>query len=260
MKPEKLQVRSAFARAALRYDAVADFQRDAGERLLAECKIESAPLRVLDAGCGTGHGVQLIARRWPVAQIIALDFAVPMLRRLPGEVRQRALCADIEWMPLASASIDLVWSSLVLQWCDIGRVAQEFRRILGSGGHLAACTLGPATFTELRRAFVGVDEFRHTNEFIDAAVLRQSLKAAGLDVTILRRVETTTYFSELAALLASVRELGASHVVAKNRRPGLMGKNAWRRFAGNYERMRTPQGLPLTYDSYFILARRSDGP
>lgn len=143
-----------------------------------------------------------------------------------------------------------------MQWCDPHRVLREFHRVLRDGGHLALTTLGPATFAELRHAFAGVDSFSHTNDFIDEAALRSALAGAGFGQVSLRRIEMRRHYADLRALLASVRELGASHVAARNRRPGLMGKSTWRRFADNYERMRTAQGLPLTYDTYFVLARK----
>ena len=142
MKSEYEQLRDAFARAASSYDAVADFQREAGERLLALCPLEFSPKCILDAGCGTGHGLQLVAQRWPSAQTIAADFALPMLRQAPCGLATTTVCGDIEQLPLASASVDLVWSSLAMQWCDTHRVAQEFHRVLNAGGHLAATTLG----------------------------------------------------------------------------------------------------------------------
>ncbi len=251
---EKQLLRQSFSRAAPRYDAVADFQREAGRRLMAACNPEYSPLHVLDAGCGTGHGLQLIAQRWPEASLLGLDFAAPMLARLPAGAT--ALCGDIEQLPLADASVDLVWSSLAMQWCDTSRVIGEVHRVLRSGGHFALCTLGPATFVELRRAFAGVDRFRHTNDFIDIDTLRLTLEDAGLMSAKLQRVEMVRHYPDLRSLLASVRDLGANHVAASNRRPGLMGKAAWQRFAANYERMRTTAGLPLTYDTYFVLAKK----
>ena len=143
-----------------------------------------------------------------------------------------------------------------MQWCDTHRVAQEFHRVLNAGGHLAATTLGSNTFVELRRAFAGVDGYRHTNDFLDEAGLRDAITLSGLTVCTLRRVEMVRHYADLRSLLASVRDLGANRVAKGNRRPGLMGKAAWRRFTGNYERMRTAQGLPLTYDTYFVLASK----
>jgi malonyl-CoA O-methyltransferase len=260
MNSEILQRRSAFARAAPRYDEVADFQREAGEHLLNKCSRAVTPALVLDAGCGTGHGLQLIARRWPAADTIALDFAEPMLSRVPRKPVTRAVCGDIEQLPLADACVDLVWSSLAIQWCDSGCAAHEFHRVLRTGGHLATTTLGSGTFAEMRRAFLGVDTFCHTHDFIDETDLRSTLASAGFAVLIFQRLEMVRHYPDLHSLLSSVRDLGANRVAARNRRPGLMGKAAWQRFAGNYECMRTTQGLPLTYDTYFILARKADTP
>ena len=254
MTLEKLLLRHAFGRAASSYDSVADYQREAGIRLMdLTADLDLAPETVLDAGCGTGHGLQLIAQRWPDANTIALDFAAPMLTRI---MQGNKVCADIERLPLAAGSIDLLWSSLAMQWCDAAQVVQESQRVLHTGGHMVASTLGPATFAELRRAFVGVDSFRHTNDFIEVDRLRQTVLQAGLTPIKMQRTEMVRHYPDLRALLASVRDLGANHVAASNRRPGLMGKHAWRRFVDNYERMRTPQGLPLTYDTYFMLARK----
>ena len=124
------------------------------------------------------------------------------------------------------------------------------------GGHVAATTLGQGTFAELRRAFAGVDGFRHTNDFADEATLRRTLAQAGFENVDLQCVAITCHYPDLHTLLASVRDLGANRVAPGNRRPGLMGKAAWRRFADNYERLSTPRGLPLTYDTCFILAKK----
>ncbi|MBK8577822.1 MAG: methyltransferase domain-containing protein [Candidatus Accumulibacter sp.] len=49
------------------------------------------PASILDAGCGTGHGLQILHRRWPTPELTAVDFAPAMLalarpgcRPLPG--------------------------------------------------------------------------------------------------------------------------------------------------------------------------------
>ena len=255
MNAEKKMLRHAFGKAAVRYDHVADIQRDVGARLMAASVIDDIPATVLDAGCGTGHGLQLIAIRWPQAKVIALDFAAPMLRRIPADDAM-AICGDIEALPLASESIDLMWSSLALQWCDAAQVVREAQHVLRGGGYLVASTLGPGTFAELRRAFVGVDDFQHTNDFADVGALRRALVDGGLTPLTILRVELVRHYADLRSLLASVRDLGANHVAARNRRRGLMGKSAWRRFAANGERMRTSSGLPVTYDTYLLIARK----
>ena len=71
---------SAFGKAASSYDEAAVLARETGARMderLSLTKIQ--PKRVADIGCATGDGVRGLQRRYPAAQAIALDYAVPML-------------------------------------------------------------------------------------------------------------------------------------------------------------------------------------
>ncbi|PAL02253.1 malonyl-[acyl-carrier protein] O-methyltransferase BioC, partial [Staphylococcus hominis] len=67
----------AFSRAASSYDAAAALQREVEKRLLESLDyLESRqPEVVLDVGSGTGHASAAMKKRWPKAQVIALDMA-----------------------------------------------------------------------------------------------------------------------------------------------------------------------------------------
>jgi malonyl-CoA O-methyltransferase len=255
MNGDRQSVRGAFGRAATRYDSAAVFQREVGRRLLARLGADLPPRRILDIGCGTGHGVGLLADRWPEADILTLDFALPMLRQMAQPAMAR-ICADAEAVPLADASIDLLWSNLTLQWCDPTRFAREAARLLRPGGRLAASTLGPGTFAELRRAFAAADGYRHTIEFRDEAELTAAFAAAGLCLRVVERAALTRRHDALRPLLAEVRDIGANRVGGNRRRRSLMGKAAWAEFAAAYEAQRGATGLPLTYDTLFLYAEK----
>ncbi|MGH8141398.1 MAG: trans-aconitate 2-methyltransferase [Steroidobacteraceae bacterium] len=83
--------------------------------LLAQ--VRSARVRkVVDVGCGPGNSTQLLAIRYPEAQIIGLDNSPAMLeearRRLPGV---RFHCADAAiWTP--DSDVDLVFANATYQW------------------------------------------------------------------------------------------------------------------------------------------------
>ncbi|MBL8460717.1 MAG: methyltransferase domain-containing protein, partial [Zoogloea sp.] len=141
----KRAVRAAFDKAADAYDAVAAVQRSACDRLLALVSAQALqPRRIVDAGCGTGYALAGLHRRFPDANLIALDFAPAMLRRhAPGLALP--LCADLERLPLADASIDALWSSYALQWCHPRKALPELARSLRPGGQLWIATLGPGT-------------------------------------------------------------------------------------------------------------------
>ncbi len=91
------QVRRAFSRAAPGYDAAAALQRAVEAQLLESLDYyrlqheDAVPARVVDVGSGLGRGAAAMRKRWPKAQVLALDVALPMLR----EGRQRE-----GWHPL----------------------------------------------------------------------------------------------------------------------------------------------------------------
>ena len=66
------------------------------------------------------------------------------------------------------ASVDLVFSNLMLPWChDPETVLREFRRVLRRDGLLSFATFGPDTLRELRDAWAGIDGHTHVNYFYD---------------------------------------------------------------------------------------------
>ncbi|HLW23821.1 MAG TPA: trans-aconitate 2-methyltransferase [Steroidobacteraceae bacterium] len=78
-----------------------------------------APRRAVDLGCGPGNSTELLARRYPGADVLGLDSSPDMVaaarRRLPHvrfEVRDLR-----EWVrDGSSADVDLILSNAVLQW------------------------------------------------------------------------------------------------------------------------------------------------
>jgi malonyl-CoA O-methyltransferase len=81
----------------------------------------------------------------------------------------RGLCADAEQLPLADASVDVIFSNLALQWCeDLPGAMCEIARVLVRGGCAAICTLGADTLWELRAAWRTVDQSVHVNRYYRA--------------------------------------------------------------------------------------------
>src|SRR5690606_35138964 len=161
---DQRQVRRAFSRAAPGYEAAARLQRAVEAQLLDTLEYyalqhqDAAPARVVDLGSGLGGGAAGMRKRWPKAQVIAIDLALPMLR----ESRRREgwhplrrgidrICADACALPLADGSVDVLFSNLCLQWVeDLPAVFAGFRRVLRPGGLLLVSTFGQDTLFELR--------------------------------------------------------------------------------------------------------------
>lgn len=262
----KQAIRRAFERAAAGYDRSAFLQQEVARRLdehLDEMKIE--PGLILDAGCGTGFGVPLLRARFPQARILALDLAHAMAARTrhqhgrPAGWRRwlsplatrhsplAALCADLEHLPLGRDSLDMVWSSLALQWVDLAGAFREVNRALKPGGLFLFASLGPDTLRELRAASEGLDGHAHVNRFIDMHDVGDALVQAGFANPVMEMEHITLTYADLRGVLDDIRGIGA-HTVLAGRRGGLMGKQAWSALARNYEIFRREGRLPATYE------------
>jgi len=252
-RPPKARIRESFERAALTYDEAAVVQRRVCTRLAAGLPAGLAARRVLDAGCGTGFAQSLLQQRYPAAQTIALDIAPGMLQRVSQPCCR--LTADLEHLPLADASIDLYWSSLAVQWCDLPRALREARRVLADGGALALASLGPATFHELRTAFAGIDAHRHTIPFHSAEEIRSLANSAGLLAVDVESHMEIAHYPDFKSLLLAVKAIGANQL-GTGRRTSLLSRSAFARATAACEALRGANGLPLTYDVITLHARQ----
>jgi malonyl-CoA O-methyltransferase len=256
---DKREVRRAFNRAAADYDAAAILQREVCGRMLERLDyIKLQPLYILDAGSGTGWGTRQLAAKYPAAQMIALDIATAMLqtarshsgwwRKLFSGAQQIQVCGDIEALPLAQNSVEMVWSNLAVQWCNnLPATFVGLHRVLKTDGLLMFSTFGPDTLKELRRAFDGVDRHNHLNRFADMHDIGDMLVHAGFAEPVMDMEYITLTYEDVRGVLHDLKRIGAHNATA-GRGQGLMGKNAWSNLVENYERSRRDGKLPATYE------------
>jgi len=256
----KQQVARSFSRAAVTYDAVAGLQRRIGEQLLSWLIEHNPPQKVatlLDLGSGTGYFAQPLARAFPAARVISLDLAEGMLRFAQEAGQGEMFCAgDAESLPFADNSLDSVFSSLAVQWCENhSAVLTEILRTLKPGGVAAIATLGVGTMAELQQAWQGVDGYQHVNTFTAAEVWQAQAMQLGFRQVQHLSCNKTEYFANLKQLSHSLKALGA-HNVNAGQAAGLTGKRKLKILESGLEQLRTPQGLPLSYCvEYFILLK-----
>jgi len=254
-------VRRAFSRAAAGYDAAAALQQEVRARLLESLAYlhDRVPSVVLDVGSGTGHAAAAMKKRWPRAQVLALDLALPMLRqarRQAGWWRPFArVCADARALPLAEGSVDVLFSNLCLQWVDdLPAVLAGFRRVLRPGGMLLVSTFGPETLAELRQAFAAADERPHVSPFASIAQVGDALVAAGFRDPVLDRDLFTLTYPDLPALMRELRAIGATNALATRRR-SLTGRARFAAAAAAYEPLRDADGrLPSSWEVVYAQA------
>lgn len=255
--PDKRQVAASFSRAAASYDSVAALQRDVGIDLLARLPVTLAPQRWLDLGSGTGHFSRVLAARYPQTEGIALDLAEGMLRHArPLGGAERFVAGDAERLPLRDGCLDLIYTSLAVQWCsDFTAVLNEACRVLRPGGVLAFSSLCVGTLQELRDSWQAVDGFVHVNRFRRLQDYQQLCAASGMSVLTLERRAKVLHFPDLRQLTHELKALGA-HNLNPGRPDGLTGRARIRALVEAYERFRQSQGLPATYQVVYGVLRK----
>jgi malonyl-CoA O-methyltransferase len=253
---DRRALRASFDRASRHYDASAVLQERVRSELLERLElIGIEPRLVIDLGCGTGHGAQRLKRRFRRARVMAVDLAPGMLREAKRHSRPFArfarVCADAARLPLADGSADLVFSSLMLQWCgEPDAVFREVQRVLRPGGFFAFSTFGPDTLRELRDAWRAADLYAHVNHFIDLHDIGSALSRAGLAEPVLDVERTSIDYPDAMTLMRDLKAIGA-HNVNSGRSRGLTGRRALRRMLDAYEALRHEGTLPASYEIIF---------
>jgi malonyl-CoA O-methyltransferase len=263
---DRRAVMRAFNRAAPDYESAARLERQVRTDLLDRLQFfPLKPAQVLDLGAASCESTRQLHQRFPRAQVLAIDIAEAMLRAAP-KARwpwQRAgfsrVCADAAVLPLRAQSVDLIFSNLMLQWCDRPqRVFEEFVRVLKPGGLLLFSTFGPDTLGELRAAWAAADAGSHVSLFADMHELGNGLMHAGLAEPVLDVEHHRLHYADARALMRRLKLLGA-HNAAHDRARGLTGRHHLDRMLSAYEGMRDEKGLPATFEVISGAAFADDG-
>jgi trans-aconitate 2-methyltransferase len=107
--------------------------------LLARVSLAGAA-RVVDLGCGPGNSSELLARRFPQAEVVGIDNSEAMLATARGRLPSaRFEAGDIaQWRPAPGAAPDLIYANASLQWVpDHETLIPRLFDALAPGGVLA---------------------------------------------------------------------------------------------------------------------------
>ncbi|MDR2261538.1 MAG: methyltransferase domain-containing protein [Azoarcus sp.] len=261
---DRALLRRRFSRAAARCDEAAFLAREIARRMDERLDyIRIAPRRILDLGCGTGSDLERLGARYPAAGRIGIDFAESMLARARQRLAPRAgglrrlfggakpalqlAAADAARLPLADASVTLVWSNLMLPVIDTPQsVLREIYRVLECGGLAMFSTLGPDTLRELRDALPSRGSER-VHRFIDMHDLGDALLHAGFADPVMDMEMLTLTYTRLDELFADLRTAGVNNA-ARTRARGLGGRAGWETARARYETLRREGRLPVSVE------------
>ena len=253
-------VRARFSAGAPGYEARAGIQRRAAEELAqAIGPAERGP--VLEVGCGTGLLTRLLAARFPLDRITAIDVSERMVeetRRLLPNPRVEVLAGDALHLDL-SERFGLAVSSCAIHWMrPLGGAIAVMARHLLPGGLLAVSVMLEGTLAELHEARLRAAPAKpplarlpSMDEFLLAA------RAAG--VRLERSWETSyrSFSSSARQLLGDLHLQGLSGGDYSRGSAPLTRGEIDATIAGYEARHRKPEGVVATYRVAFLLGRRS---
>ena len=204
---DRRAARRRFERAAPTYTEAARLEAEVAARMLERLDyMKLAPRRILDAASGPPG--RALGKRYPRAQVIALDFSPRMLlagKRSFFGANPLLVCADLEHLPLAPEAIDFTWCNMALHWLgDPLPALREFARVISPEGLLMFSTLGPDTLKELRAAAGAA----RVHAFTDMHDLGDMLVAAGFTAPVMDMEMLDIAYRDPASLLADLRATG----------------------------------------------------
>lgn len=250
----KSVVQTAFNRAANTYESAAILGQEIAHRLVERLDyMRIQPKLILDVGAGTGFASQLLAKRYPEAQIYAVDFAQAMVQQGHSFCSQyrniQWLVADAQQLPFPNNYFDLVFSNFMLPWCPhLPALFAEMQRVLTPSGLFLFSTLGPDTLQELRSSWAAVDEEAHVHLFLDLHDVGDALLQAQFLDPVMDREMLTMLYPEARQLFRELKAAGGQNLLSE-RRKSLTGKYHFQQFLQQYQSYQDAEGrCPATFE------------
>jgi len=263
----KANIAKSFGNAAATYNDVAHFQRWVGNELLelipSHQSSNKAP-NIVDLGCGTGYFLSSLQAKYPKANLTGFDLSEDMIRYARQSHPQQSehnkttwLVGDGESLPFKSGSIDLIFSSLAIQWCgSLSGLLNEIQRVLSDKGVFVFSSLVDGSLSELKAAWAQVDDDQHVNAFAYISDYQKALATTELKTELLEARTKVLYYKKVKDLTRELKALGAHNMTAQ-RSMHLTGKQRIRHFLAAYETLRLDDGtLPASYQVLFGVAKR----
>lgn len=199
---------------------------------------------VLDLGSATGAALKPLAKRFRKSSVIAVDISRQMTRKCRARRRwprpQPVVQADARALPFADASVDVVFSNLLLPMIDEPSVlAAEVARVLRRNGLFVFSSLGPDSFSALRAAWAAIDEGAHVLDFPDMHDVGDAMVRAGLSDPVLDVDRLEVSYGSPERLFADLTAVGGRNSLAA-RNKGLTARRTFERLLAALS-----QDLPL---------------
>lgn len=261
MPLEYQAIKKSFDEAAGNYSQNAVLQKEVLVRLLERLDDEKNinpelnPCHILELGCGPGLSLKEILGKFNSARISALDFSGNMLNQIEPLENVDKILSDTHDIPLPDNSVDIIFSNMMLHWCNENDVFRECFRVLKNGGLLLMSCLGETTLQELKHSWQTVDKQPHVHSFPALHNLGDQILKTGFEQVVVNAEIITLTYQNLTSLLRDIKASGGRNVL-EDRNKGLLSKNKFDRLSQAYETFRHDKRLPANYEIVYMRARK----
>lgn len=198
---------------AVEYELAAFLQQEVADRLLERLDyMLIKPSVILDLGAATGYAARKLERRYPKAQLIALDSRENLLTTFKHSWWKKdptRICANLEKIPLNDNSIDLIFSNLSLHTLSDPQFCfQELQRVLKPEGLLLFTSFGPDTLHELRTSLSILKPQCNLKNFIDMHHVGDILLNTGFQDPVMDMEMITLSYADLKKLMDDIHHSG----------------------------------------------------
>ncbi|MCW8091367.1 methyltransferase domain-containing protein [Alteromonas sp. ASW11-130] len=243
-----VRIAKGFSQAARSYDNYAGVQEDIAKAALS--LINSKSYRHgLDIGCGTGRHTFALTEF--CNRVTGVDLAAGMVAHAQQRYSDIKFIEGMaEQLPIEPNVIDVVFSSMALQWCvNPSQVMKEIFRVLKANGQASLAIMVEGSFDELARARILAGQPKANNSLVAGATWQDAARSAGFKKVQMDTREYCVHFNHVLPLLHSIKYVGAGTLVdSATTNQFIFTRRDLNRLNLAYQKDATRDGkLPLTY-------------
>ena len=210
LRERQRKVARSFSRAVDSYAESSNLQQRVADSLLAEVQLPAKGLLV-DLGSGTGYCAKQLHPRFD-GELLCIDLSPEMVAHTRS-LGFNSMVGDAQALPLEDNSVDVLVSSLAIQWCpNPAKVFAEIARVLKPSGKAWVATLGELSLAELRESAVEAGVGNRVNQFPAHTDWLEHANDSKL-ASQLQRYQTPVEASNFSELLKHLRGVGANCVL-----------------------------------------------
>ena len=171
---------------------------------------------LLDIGCGTAPNLNKLEKL--CNQVLAVDLAHSMLREVDIQGSQSDTTtsavflnnSDAEALAVKTNSIDAVYSSMALQWCESPiKALSEINRVLSSKGAAVVAIMLGESFQEMHDAWHAIDKPSRVNMFHKMNIWLDACSQFNWEYSYTKKTYLTHHQS-VVDMLKSLKRIGAN--------------------------------------------------